>query len=303
MTVSTRTVLLLCVVACLALFVCSVDAISPVHRLNRADGRGRQSGGRGAAGGTTTSGGGASGGRGGQSGGQTPPKQGQRGGPAGGSFGGGHSAGGVGANAASGTWSANKSMKDKFVTLTQLVIDNFEGGYYHPDMSKTWTEANRKIYAKRGETMFGLDRLAGAGLARYPEWNQFWGIIDRDRAANPTKWKWLYKGGAVNAPLKALAAKVMYQSFDRLSKKFLSPAAMEKINKDNRLLVHFSYACWNGPGFFQKFATVLESANGSREEIYNKTLSARTQHSNKQIRNGGRKMTALFASPQFHTYL
>ena len=73
---------------------------------------------------------------------------------------------------------------EKFQQLTIVVIDNFEGGYYHPDMLKTFNQRSQDILAASGETMFGLDRKAGSQLAVYPEWQTFWDLVDSDRAAN-----------------------------------------------------------------------------------------------------------------------
>ena len=54
-----------------------------------------------------------------------------------------------------------------YVKYGSLVIENFEGGYFHPDMYKanpSFFNKNGTVdnaYARSGETMFGFDRVAG----------------------------------------------------------------------------------------------------------------------------------------------
>ena len=40
----------------------------------------------------------------------------------------------------------------------------------------------------------------------------------------------------------------------------LSSEALEEVETNKRLLFHFAYACWNGPGFFQDFAKDINDA-------------------------------------------
>jgi hypothetical protein len=183
---------------------------------------------------------------------------------------------------------------ERFSSLTNVVIDNFEGGYYHPDMAKKMKPSDQALLAASGETMFGLDRKAGAQLAVYPEWKQFWDMIDKANAR--TNWKHYSMGGALNAPLKALAGKIMYQWFNHLAAKYLFGSSIDKIAADDRLVIHFSYASWNGEGWFKKFAVALNAAKGTREQVFQTALKARTEASSKAIRNAGAKMMALFVT-------
>jgi hypothetical protein len=51
----------------------------------------------------------------------------------------------------------------------------------------------------------------------------------------------------------------MKKSYDK-NKKYFSSEAKEAVESDKRLLFHFAYACWNGPGFFQDFANDINKA-------------------------------------------
>ena len=176
--------------------------------------------------------------------------------------------------------------------LTNVVIDNFESGYYHPDMAKKMKPGDQALLAASGETMFGLDRKAGAQLAVYPEWKQFWDMMDKADARS--KWKHYFMGGPLNAPLKGLAGKIMYQWFNHLAAKYLVGNSIDKISADDRLVIHFSYASWNGEGWFKKFALALNAARGTKEQIVQTAIKARTEASKIAIRNAGAKMMKLF---------
>jgi hypothetical protein len=53
----------------------------------------------------------------------------------------------------------------------------------------------------------------------------------------------------------------MKRSFDRNMSNFVKDQKVkDKIMKNKGLLVHMTYACWNGPGFFKKFANELTDA-------------------------------------------
>lgn len=185
--------------------------------------------------------------------------------------------------------------QQRFVSITNdIVIPYFESGYYHPDMAKNYSAKDQAILKDSGETMFGEDRKAGKQLAVYPEWKQFWDMIDADRAKNPKLWKHYYMGGAINAPLKELCSKIMYQWFNYLAAKYLKGDAIDKIVADDRLLVHFSYASWNGEGWFERFAKALNKATGTREEIFKTAIDARLNAPAKAIRNAGVKMLEVF---------
>ena len=192
---------------------------------------------------------------------------------------------------------------DQFAAMTSIVIDNFEGGYYHPSMLKNFKPSDQAVLKDSGETMFGLDRMAGAQLAKYPEWKTFWDMVDADRKIN-TFWKYQYRGGKLEPRLKELTSIIMYKWFSYLAGKYILISSMDEIANDNRLIVHFIYASWNGEGWFQKYAKALNAAilkfEGNKEAIFNEAIKARTLATNKlglpnrAIRQQGQHMMELF---------
>lgn len=216
-----------------------------------------------------------------------------------------------------------------FNKLVVLVIDTVEGGYYHPAMldDGRLKTANPGAYATSGETMFGLDRSAGhdlfystprpsntvkedvklieSGAYHYKSdaAAAFWGAIDKANAK--TNWKWNYLGGDLNAPLKTLAAQLMKPYFDYLSGKYLGDYA-KYVTADARLTFHFAYACWNGPGWFKKFANDIRAAvdagKKTSDELAAVALHSRLEEGltpgsapNALIKQGGEKIKSLFA--------
>jgi len=163
-----------------------------------------------------------------------------------------------------------------FENITKKVIANFEGGYWNPFCP---------AHPKRGmgistETMFGLDRYNG-NIESTPEGKKFFEIIDKvkydagakssgsgkgmtwsnmDTFCNLPAWKWNQRGGDKQEELKNLAVQIMKKNFDRNMKNFADPQVRDKVMKNKGLLVHMSYATWNGPGFFKKFAKKLKDA-------------------------------------------
>ncbi|MEO6610762.1 MAG: hypothetical protein ABIT05_01475 [Chitinophagaceae bacterium] len=189
--------------------------------------------------------------------------------------------------------------EERFVQLTAVVIDNFEGGYYHPDMKIPMSLENQKKLGDSGETMFGLDRKYGSALSVYPEWAFFWAIVDEARARY--KWKHYYRGGPVEPRLKELAALIMFRWFSQLFHRHLTQKAQQAVINDDRLIIHFSYASWNGEGWFKLFALALNNAvngNFSEEVIFQKAIVARTNAGNSVIRQQGARMLALFKKMQ-----
>lgn len=178
--------------------------------------------------------------------------------------------------------------KEQFSTFTVVVIDNFEGGYYHPDMLKKFKPSDQAKLKSSGETLFGLDRKAGAQLAQYPEWKVFWDRVDAERAANPAVWKYNSRGGAAGPELKNLCAAIMFEWFSSLVHKYITVGGNAAIGDDERLVIHFSYASWNGEGWFKKFANALNTAiqkfPGDKENIFREAIKARTEATS--VKNG-----------------
>lgn len=159
-----------------------------------------------------------------------------------------------------------------FENITKTVIDKFEGGYWNP-----FCKHPSSGMGKSTETMFGLDRFNG-NIESTPEGKEFFKIIDDEKINNGAKssgsgrnakwsnmdkfcgeWKWSYRGGDKEEALKNLAIKIMKRSFDRNMSNFVKdPQTKAKIETIPGLTLHMSYATWNGPGFFKKFANSLE---------------------------------------------
>ena len=123
--------------------------------------------------------------------------------------------------------------------------------------------------------MFGLDRYNG-NIESSPEGKEFFKIIDNEKQKLGMdgfckKWKWLYRGGDKEDELKNLAVKIMKRNFDRNMSNFVKDSeTKEKIETVPGLTLHMSYATWNGPGFFKKFANSLEK--GVRRGLTDKEL-------------------------------
>ena len=150
------------------------------------------------------------------------------------------------------------SVDSKWIKITKKVIDEFEGGYWNPKCGHT-----TKGMGISTETMFGLDRKNGK-IESTPEGKEFFRIIDNEKTklgmTNFCKtWKHYYRGGNLEDKLKTLASKIMKNQYDINSNIFFSPKLRKRVESNNRLLMHFSYACWNGPGYFEKFAKSIES--------------------------------------------
>ena len=214
--------------------------------------------------------------------------------------------------------------KDKFKSVTKLVIDKLEGGYFHPNM-RTANPKKFGPYHRSGETMFGLDRHAGHGLYystsrksddvlrnlkhiesgvyqyKTPEAKEFWTTIDTANAKN--NWQWLYRGGSLENKLKDLTAEIMLPSYERNAKNYLDAKTREIVEKDNRLLFHFIYASWNGSGWFQKFASDMNKAVSSgiidADKLSQVALDSRLKKGsspNSLIAQGGNKIAKIFDS-------
>lgn len=196
--------------------------------------------------------------------------------------------------------------ESQFVEMCQIVIDNFESGYYHPNMLSKMKASDQALLMASGETMYGLDRKAGAELAKFPEWAEFWKEIDL--AGGATKWVHYYiPPDPLKTKLKILCSKIMFKWFTYLSRKYILVGSMDEIAADKRLIIHFSYSCWNGEDWFKKYSAALNKAilkydnkPNEKDLIFNEAIKARTEATNKvglpnkAIRNQGIKMMNLF---------
>ena len=174
------------------------------------------------------------------------------------------------------------SVDSKWMKVTKKVIDNFEGGYWNGSTPKNNQTSKLGICGNHPngsmgvstETMFGLDRYNGS-IEKTSDGQEFFRLIDKQKkdlgmSQFCKKWKWNYKGGELEDTLKALAAKVMKHSYDRNAGNYFSPELKKRVENNDRLLMHFSYGSWNGPGHFQKFAKSLN--DGVKQGMSDKEL-------------------------------
>lgn len=194
--------------------------------------------------------------------------------------------------------------KDKFNKTVNLVIDNLEGGYYHPQMLNDGRVKDSR-YKASGETMFGIDRKMGGDINTSAAGKNFWNIIDNANASST--WKWNYKGGNLSNQLKTLVSDMMFPLYTSLSSRYLDSKPKDIINNDERLLFHFIYGTWNGSGWFKKFAEDINKAvkNGITDtnQLTQIAIDSRTKEGlksgtkpNSLIAQGGKKIAELFGT-------
>ena len=175
-----------------------------------------------------------------------------------------------------------------FDSMTKIVIDNFEGGYYNPEWHYN------SAMGRSGETMFGMDRVHGSGLFKSGAGRKFWRIIDDNKSKDV--WKHYYMGGNLKNELSNLVSKIMEKSYNENSNRYLTPESRKLVNSNNGLKFHFWYACWNGPGYFQKFANVINKAVSDGVESPKELLSIaiNSRLNSGAIKRSGEKMFKIF---------
>jgi hypothetical protein len=139
-------------------------------------------------------------------------------------------------------------------TITNLIIDRLEGGYYHPDM-KASLKGGENMYDS-GETLFGIDRKHGGKNNTTPEGLAFWNTVDKNSGWSPLSKgepKWKYNHVPKGSNLRKAAANVMLAAYNFNKKNIVKMDEKIEaiINSDARLQVHFAYGAWNGAGNFQ----------------------------------------------------
>lgn len=173
-----------------------------------------------------------------------------------------------------------------FKQITRNVINNLEGGYYNPK----WHSS--KGMGRSGETMFGIDRRHGGDYNTSPAGIKFWSIIDKNK--NPQTWKYNYRGGSLEGELTDLVVDIIQPFYNEFKDRFLSPVAKKIVESDPKLTYHFAYAVWNGPGWFKKFAKVINRAveNGETNPdiLSKKAIRSRVDSGNDLIAKSGRKI-------------
>lgn len=189
-----------------------------------------------------------------------------------------------------------------FATITRLVIENLEGGYYSPKYHSTGDSR----YSASGETMFGIDRKAGGTINTTDAGSKFWAKIDQAQTAG--RWPWNYiPPDPLRAELVDLVIKIQEPEFNKaLSKYVPDPAVQDIIKSDGRLLFNFVYAIWNGPGWFQGWGKIISDSykkgNTSSEgllrlfvarRINNANVLRKGNAQNSLIAQGGHKIAGL----------
>lgn len=186
------------------------------------------------------------------------------------------------------------SLED-FRKFSDIIINNLEGGYYNPRFFYSLSDPR---YSKSGETMFGIDRKNAGSIINNPEGREFWSIVDQ----NSQNWKWNTFGGANEDELKELAAEIMFRPFKTYSNLWLTKEARARVLEDDRLLIHFIYATWNGAGWFKKFARDINKiSTASNEALIDQAIKSRTKEGllpgsqpNSLIKQTGEKLNRIF---------
>lgn len=197
--------------------------------------------------------------------------------------------------------------KPLFLHIADLIINNIEGGYYHPNY-KTLKPSTFEKMGISGETMYGLDRQNGAGSAvtTSDAGKQFWAIIDKEFAAakNDTKY-WndkadgtKYIAASVGKRLRPLADEVTLLNYNRYADLYLDSKSRKRIENSPKLQLQFAYLTWNGPGHFQKCATRVKNciaAGKTDDEIYENLQQYRRGLSNSLFSKGADKLDQLLS--------
>jgi hypothetical protein len=186
---------------------------------------------------------------------------------------------------------------DEFDRMVNIIIEKLEGGYYHPDMLKDGRVKDGRFGAS-GETLFGMDRKTGEWERKYPQGVEFFAILDSVDARN--KWPHYYMGGSYRPKLQQLATQIIKSEYIKYSKAYLSPESQSIISSDPKLTFNFIYATYNGPGWFQKFASyinnLVSSGTTDTEELNARLIERRKNSSNSLIAQGGRKIEKFINS-------
>lgn len=154
--------------------------------------------------------------------------------------------------------------KMTFVEVTEAVISNLEGGYFHPDMTKDGRVRDSR-YSTSGETMFGLDRKQGDSTSTAAK--NFWVALDKEGARSKWRWNHMPKKPLYNQ-LVTLAAAVIEPKFNNSLNNYCPDKNIQAIIKsDGRLMFNVIYAQWNGIGWIKGLLKVIvqEYNNGKKD--------------------------------------
>lgn len=151
--------------------------------------------------------------------------------------------------------------------LISFILDNIEGGYYHPNMKPYLVNGNRM--GNSGETMFGLDRLNGGNdITASEAGKKFWFLVDSAYSNHHNDIRY-YNDKAdgtndipatIGTQLRKIVNEIILTRFYKYSDSYFSDAAKKIIYRNPALTLQFLYACWNGAGNFKTFANVVNNA-------------------------------------------
>jgi hypothetical protein len=183
-----------------------------------------------------------------------------------------------------------------FGKVVDRIIDEFEGGYYHPDMLKDGRVKDSR-YGGSGETMFGMDRKAGKQELTSAG-KEFWDIIDKENARSNWKYNYMLKdNSALAGRLKGLIGQIMEPLFNQYMDKYLTPEAREIVKNNPKLYFNFAYATFNGPGWFDKFAKIINNevskGNKDPESLVDIDIMNRKNSDSSLIAQGARKLDKI----------
>lgn len=184
-----------------------------------------------------------------------------------------------------------------FDKMMNVIIEKLEGGYYHPDMLKDGRIKDKR-FGGSGETMFGIDRKAGNWESRSTKGREFFSILDSVNARK--NWSYNYMGGSYRPQLQKLATEMIKEDYISNSNKYLSKESQNIINSNPKLTFNFIYATYNGPGWFQKFARLINQMveSGTTDpQVLSKSLIDRRKYSeNSLIAQTGKKMDRILGT-------
>jgi hypothetical protein len=186
--------------------------------------------------------------------------------------------------------------QSNFRSAVDKIIDNFEGGYYHPDMLKDGRVRDSR-YGGSGETMFGMDRQAGK-QENTSAGREFWSLIDNENARKNWRHNYMLEDKpAMASKLKDLIVQIMEPLFIKNMDRFLTPEAKEIVKNNPKLYFNFAYATYNGEGWFEKFAKIINSevakGNTNPESLVDIDIMNRKNSGNSLIAQGARKLDKI----------
>jgi len=225
-----------------------------------------------------------------------------------------------------------KASTTKDSTLVQAIVDNLEGGYYHP--VHAYNPKTKKIYDdysiynNSGETLYGIDRYAGntEGLRKGPKNDtgvDFWDAVDaisgygaygnaaryyktktwkiKEYPAIKNAWSHYYmpkKSDKGYDTLQKNLQKYITSQYTQFSKSYFGSHPVGKlVENDGRLKFMYYRATWNGVGYFQKYANNLKKVYDSGvtdiEKLICADLTYRYNTKSAQFKPGVSKMSFM----------